>query len=121
MCVKPLYRRYDRAVWLVEFIEMYRLLGVTDFIFYNHSVGHNVERVLRYYQAQEGLNLQVLLWNLPIESQMKIRTEAQFTALNDCNFRMVHRVKYAAMVVSSSLTRELWEVTGISCRMSTSS
>ena len=43
MCVKPLYRRYDRAVWLVEFIEMYRLLGVTDFIFYNHSVGHNVE------------------------------------------------------------------------------
>ena len=100
MCVKPLYRQYDRAVWLVEFIEMYRLLGVTDFIFYNHSVGENVERVLRYYQTQERVKVEVLTWNLPVESQMKIRTEAQFTALNDCNFRLINRVKYAAMVVS---------------------
>ena len=30
--------------------------------------------------------------------QTKIRTEAQFTALNDCNYRLVGRVMYAAMV-----------------------
>ena len=30
--------------------------------------------------------------------QTKIRTEAQFTALNDCNYRLVGRVRYAAMV-----------------------
>lgn len=100
VCVKPLYHHYDRALWLVEFIELYRLLGVTHFTFYNHSIGGNVDRVLRYYRDQSKVTLQVLQWNLPIESQMKIRTEAQFTALNDCNFRLINRVKYAAMVVS---------------------
>ena len=32
---------------------------------------------------------------------MKVRTEAQFTALNDCNLRLVRVAKYAVMVVSS--------------------
>ena len=32
---------------------------------------------------------------------MKVRTEAQFTALNDCNLRLVRVAKYALMVVSS--------------------
>ena len=102
VCVKPLYNNYDRAVWLLEFLEMYRLLGATDFVFYNHSIGPNVEAVLRHFTARNqssgGVTVQVLPWNLPIESQMRIRTEAQFTALNDCNFRLMNRVKYAAMV-----------------------
>ena len=106
VCVKPLYNKYDKALWLVEFIEMYSLLGATDFVFYNHSIGPRVETVLRHYttrdttqtQTKGRVNVQVLTWNLPVESQMKIRTEAQFTALNDCNFRLMNRVKYAAMV-----------------------
>ena len=102
VCVKPLYNQYDRALWLLEFIEMYRLLGATDFVFYNHSIGPSVEAVLRHYTGEGPTNravtVQVLPWNLPIESQMRIRTEAQFTALNDCNFRLMNRVKYAAMV-----------------------
>ena len=100
VCVKPLYNQYDRALWLLEFIEMYSLLGATDFVFYNHSIGPNVEAVLRHLTGQNETNkrVQVLPWNLPIESQMRIRTEAQFTALNDCNFRLMNRVKYAAMV-----------------------
>ena len=42
VCVKPLYNKYDKAVWLLEFLEMYRLPGATDFVFYNHSVGAEV-------------------------------------------------------------------------------
>ena len=38
VCVKPLYNHFNRAVWLVEFIEFYRILGATSFVFYNHSV-----------------------------------------------------------------------------------
>ena len=38
LCVKPLHNSFNRAVWLVEFIEMYQLLGVSYFVFYNHSV-----------------------------------------------------------------------------------
>ena len=100
VCVKPLYNQYDKALWLLEFLEMYSILGATDFVFYNHSIGPNVAAVLKDYTARNETNrrVQVLPWNLPIESQMRIRTEAQFTALNDCNFRLMNRVKYAAMV-----------------------
>ena len=42
VCVKPLYGGYNRALGLVEFISMYQLLGATDFVFYNHSVGAEV-------------------------------------------------------------------------------
>ena len=38
VCVKPLYNNFNRAIWLVEFIEFYRILGVASFVFYNHSV-----------------------------------------------------------------------------------
>ena len=38
LCVKPLHYDFNRALWLVEFIEMYRILGVSYFVFYNHSV-----------------------------------------------------------------------------------
>ena len=38
LCVKPLHNSFNRAVWLVEFIEMYQILGVSFFVFYNHSV-----------------------------------------------------------------------------------
>ena len=59
-----------------------------------------VDAVLRHYLAGgAGARVSVLEWRLPVRSQMKIRTEAQFTALNDCNFRLMNRVKYAAMVV----------------------
>jgi Glycosyltransferase family 92 len=27
VCVKPLHFHYNRALWLVEFIELYKLLG----------------------------------------------------------------------------------------------
>ena len=31
ICVKPVYLNWNRAIWLVEFFEMYRLLGKTWF------------------------------------------------------------------------------------------
>ena len=31
ICVKPVYLNWNRAIWLVEFFEMYRLLGKTCF------------------------------------------------------------------------------------------
>ena len=104
LCVKPLYGGYNRALWMVEFINFYQLLGVTHITFYNHSIGPEVDQVLRHLMKEDvrerkGLTVRVLPWALPVESQMKIRTEAQFSALNDCNLQFINRVKYAAMVV----------------------
>ena len=103
LCVKPLHNQYNRALWLVEFIQFYNLLGVNQFVLYNHSIGPDVDRVLQYMITHNSANLTITLlpWNLPLPSQKKIRTEAQFTALNDCNFRLINRVKYAVMVVST--------------------
>ncbi|XP_045615064.1 beta-1,4-galactosyltransferase galt-1 isoform X2 [Procambarus clarkii] len=96
VCVKAFHYNFDRAVWLVEFIEFYRLLGADKFIFYNHTIGSNVEAVLRYYR-ELGLAT-VLPWSLPVVTQVEIRTEGIFAALNDCNLRSVNRFPLAAMV-----------------------
>ena len=48
--MKPLFEKWNQALGLVEFIEFYKLLGATHFVFYDLSVGIDVERVLRHYQ-----------------------------------------------------------------------
>lgn len=67
VCVKPLHYEFNRAVWLVEFVEMYRLLGADRFIFYNHTVGPDVEVVLQQYM-KEG-TVEVLPWSLPVKTK----------------------------------------------------
>lgn len=39
VCVKPFHYDFNRAGQLIEFIEVNRILGVTHFTFYNHTVG----------------------------------------------------------------------------------
>ncbi|XP_050697341.1 beta-1,4-galactosyltransferase galt-1-like isoform X3 [Eriocheir sinensis] len=96
VCVKPLHYGYDRALWLVEFIELYRLLGADKFIFYNHTMGPNIEAVVKHYMDAGVVTL--LPWSLPVITQKEIRTEGIFAALNDCNLRSVHRFPFSAMV-----------------------
>ena len=38
LCVKPLHNQYNRALWLVEFIQFYNLLGVNQFVLYNQML-----------------------------------------------------------------------------------
>ncbi|KFM82603.1 hypothetical protein X975_11956, partial [Stegodyphus mimosarum] len=96
VCVKPLHYHYDRATWLVEFIELHRILGVEHFFFYNHSVGPNVDSLLRAYIRQNIVT--VLPWSLPVRSQKQIRTEAIFSSLNDCVFRTMYLFNYVVML-----------------------
>ncbi|KAK3874542.1 hypothetical protein Pcinc_020560 [Petrolisthes cinctipes] len=96
VCVKPFHHTYNRAIWLVEFIEYYRLQGATKFTFYNHTMGQDVASVLRYYEKL-GL-VSVLPWTLPLKSKSQIRTEGMFAALNDCNLRSVGLYTLTAMV-----------------------
>ena len=71
---------------------MYRLQGATHFIFYNHTVGPDVELILNRYQ-ELGI-VSTLTWNLPLNSKKDIRTEAIFTAINDCNMRAAWLFEY---------------------------
>jgi hypothetical protein len=96
VCVKPFHLTFNRALWLVEFIEMYRLQGASHFIFYNHTIGPDIEAVLLHYERQGLVTL--LQWNMPLKSQKEIRTEAMFTAMEDCNLRSVNRFDLLAIV-----------------------
>ena len=98
VCVKPLYNQYNRAVWLLEFLGLYSLMGVEHFVFYNHSVGPDVDTILRHYMERSRVT--VIDWDLPLVSQRQVRTEGQFTALNDCNYRAMYKFNLLAMVVS---------------------
>ena len=60
-------------------------------------MGPDVYRVLQYYLRTKLVT--VLQWNLPVQSQKEVRTEAMFSALNDCNMRAyVNNFRYAAIV-----------------------
>ncbi|XP_030377018.1 uncharacterized protein LOC115625923 [Scaptodrosophila lebanonensis] len=49
VCVKPLHFNYDQALYLIEFLEFYALLGVSHFTFYNHTLGAHASCVLQSY------------------------------------------------------------------------
>ena len=44
VCVKPFHFEFNKALGLVEFIEMYRLQGAVHFMFYNHTLGQDVTK-----------------------------------------------------------------------------
>ncbi|XP_067620663.1 uncharacterized protein [Eurosta solidaginis] len=49
VCVKPFHFNYDQALYLMEFIEFYALMGVAHFTFYNHTLGPHATCVLQHY------------------------------------------------------------------------
>jgi len=38
VCVKPIHFDYDKTLEIIEFIELNKILGVTKFTFYNHTM-----------------------------------------------------------------------------------
>jgi len=97
VCVKPLHYNFNRADQLVEFIEIHRLLGASHFTFYNHSVGEQVDCILRRYM-ESGL-VEVLSWQqLDVVSQKEIRTEGIFASLNDCLYRHMFDSQFLLMI-----------------------
>lgn len=49
VCVKPIHFNYDNILPFLEWIEFHKLMGVTRFTFYNHTIGSNVGCVMREY------------------------------------------------------------------------
>ncbi|XP_074039816.1 beta-1,4-galactosyltransferase galt-1 isoform X2 [Leptinotarsa decemlineata] len=96
VCVKPLHFDYNRAMQVLEFIELNRLMGVEHFTFYNHTIGDQVECLLKNY-VDRGL-VTVLPWDLNMISQKEIRTEGLFAALNDCLYRSMYKYSHVLLI-----------------------
>uniref|UniRef100_T1J3E9 Glycosyltransferase family 92 protein n=1 Tax=Strigamia maritima TaxID=126957 RepID=T1J3E9_STRMM len=63
---------------------------------YNHSTGPNVHKVLQLYQSL-GI-VTVLSWQIDIQSQKQIRTEAMFASMNDCLYRTMFSYSYTIFI-----------------------
>nr|XP_053639210.1 uncharacterized protein LOC128693520 [Cherax quadricarinatus] len=96
VCVKPLHFDYNNVNQMIEFLELNKILGVEHFTLYNHTIGKDVDCILRQYVEQGLVN--ILPWKLDIKSQKEIRTEGLFAALNDCLYRYMYQYKYILMV-----------------------
>ncbi|XP_018322193.1 beta-1,4-galactosyltransferase galt-1 isoform X2 [Agrilus planipennis] len=96
VCVKPLHYNYDKMMQIVEFIELNRIMGVEHFVFYNHTVGHQVDCLLREYISKGVVTL--LPWDLDLLSQKEIRTEGLFAAMNDCLYRTMYRFSHVLFI-----------------------
>lgn len=90
------FRNSSQTVQLLEFIELNRLLGASHFIFYNSSLSPNTNCILNQY-IKEG-TISVHPWHLNIQSQVEIRTEGMFAALNDCLYRNMYSYPYVAFI-----------------------
>ena len=96
VCVKPMHFHYNKTLELIEFIELNQIFGVTKFTLYKDTVSEQVSCVLKHYEEQ-GI-VEVLPWDLKIESQTEIRTEGLFAALNDCLYRNMNSFKYLMLI-----------------------
>ncbi|CAG2064319.1 unnamed protein product [Timema podura] len=81
---------------MLEFLELYGILGVHHFTLYNHTLGPEVGCILQDYVSRGVVTL--LPWKLNMASQKEIRTEGLFAALNDCLYRSMYRYSHAALV-----------------------
>ena len=96
VCVKPMHFHYNKTLELIEFLELNQIFGVTRFTLYRDTVSEQVQCVLKHYE-QLG-TIEVLPWDLKIESQTEIRTEGLFAALNDCLYRNMNRFRYLMLI-----------------------
>ena len=96
MCTTPFFYNYDNVMQLVEYIEVNRMFGVDYFVFYNLSMGVNVDRYLRYYMSTG--TVEVIQWHLPCgnatDSYGGVHYFAQVTAYQDCLLRSLRRATY---------------------------
>ena len=85
ICVSPLFGNYDASNELIQWIELNRILGAEYFVFYNHSIGKNVNTVLRFYE-KKGL-AQIVQWGLSkfrLGPTPELVYIGQHFAMNDC-------------------------------------
>lgn len=62
VCVAPIQSKFNNVLQLVEFIELWKLLGADHFYFYVLSAASDVRRVLKYYKKSGTVT--IMNWNL---------------------------------------------------------
>ena len=90
VCIEsPLFNMND-VQFIIQTIEMNRILGAEWFTFYVHSASPAVMRVLQDY-AKEGV-VEVVMSTIP--TTFNVHYYGQSSLLQDCAYRNMYKVKY---------------------------
>lgn len=93
MCVAPVHSFYNSTLEIIEFVELYKILGVTRFTIYNHTMSDEVSCVLNHYIEKEN-SVSVMPWNLIIESNIDVHNKGFLAYINDCLYRNMNDFHY---------------------------
>lgn len=99
LCIGPLQYNYSQGLRIVEYFEIYKLLGITKFYVYHLSSNEDVQRIIEFYE-KEGL-IEIFDWELNgYHFENNFRYGGIFSALNECVYRarVVDSFKYAAII-----------------------
>ena len=89
VCIhSPLFHVHD-AQFIIQTIEMNRILGAQWFTFYIHNAGQDVRRVLEEY-SKVGV-VDVVRSTLP---NISVRYYGQQLLMHDCGYRNMYKVRY---------------------------
>ncbi|CAL4133718.1 unnamed protein product, partial [Meganyctiphanes norvegica] len=108
ICIKGIdYPHQDLSFYLVEYIELCRLMGVHKLFIYDYDSHPNMSMVLRYYEIQD--QVQVIPMTIPgtrpnlhglIHEYVKVYTHEKHVyeriPHNDCFYMNIHKYKYLA-------------------------
>ena len=95
VCVhSALFGPFPDPYMLIEFIEVYRILGADKFVIYNANSSAKIENIVSHYRDASLLDL--FNWDLP--SNMSTHYVAQPALIQDCIYRYMFASKYIALV-----------------------
>lgn len=95
-CFPPIYGKMGDLTNLLEWIELYKILGIKSIFFYNFSMDADVSRALHGYQENRADHVNIIQWKFP---DGKLNSYfSQRSAINDCLYRAGHSHKYVAIV-----------------------
>lgn len=88
LCPGPAHSNFKDALRIVEFVELYKILGVEKFYFYNMSISNDVNKLFEHYRSTD--TAEILRWD--IDHVMKMDEEiihyfGIMATLNDCFYR----------------------------------
>ena len=94
ICIPPVHGKIS-VDGVIEFVELQKILGASQFTFYDLAMPDDLRKVLSYYE-RKGL-VRVLPWNLPsyIEKQ-DIHYFGQPLSITDCMYRSMSHLFFVA-------------------------
>lgn len=97
VCPGPAQNNFGDALRIAEFVELYKILGVEKFYFYNMSVSDSVNKLFDYYRTEN--TAEILRWDIDRVMSMDEGTIHYYgimATLNDCFYRaaVIDNFKY---------------------------